>query len=324
MMKALKNFARISLLALFSAVSLCSFAAYPDRPVKIIVPFPPGGGNDQLGRLIGEKLSQTTAQPFVIENRGGAGGNLGAEVAARAAPDGYTLLMASNQVVINPSLYKDMRFDIMKDLVPVAMIADVQFLLVVNPDVKVKSISELIALDKQSKGKLNHGTPGSGTPQHLAAELFNSMAGTSLVHVPYKGSGPAISDLLGGQIQVAFATLPSVEAYAKAGRLTPIALTGKSRSPLLPDVPTIAEAGVKGYEASTWYGLLAPAGTPKAVLDLLEKDIRAALNDPEFRKRLVGLGFEPRFATGTEMTQIMKTDMAKWAKIVKDTNVKLE
>ena len=323
-MKTIKHVQRAALVAALSLTSFCSFAAYPEKPVKIIVPFAPGGGNDQLGRLIAEKLTQITSNAFVIENRGGAGGNLGAELASRSLPDGYTLLMASIQVVINPSLYPKLGFNIMKDLTPVAMLADVQFLLVANPELKIKSLSELIAMDKKSPGKLNHGTPGNGTPQHLSAQLFNSMAGTSLVHVPYKGTGPAIADLLGGQIQLAFGTLPAVEPYAKTGRLIPLALTGTSRSPLLPDVPTIAETGVKGYESSTWYGLVAPADTPKSILDVLEKHIQAALNDPEFRKRLLGLGFEPRFATGTEMTNIMKVDMVKWSKIIKETNVKLD
>lgn len=323
-MKALKHVKRAALVAVFSVASFSGFAAYPEKPVKIIVPFAPGGGNDQLGRLIAERLTKTTSTAFVIDNRGGAGGNLGAEIVSRSLPDGYTLLMASNQVVINPSLYPKMGFDVMKDLTPVAMLADVQFLLVANPELKVKSVPELIALDKKSPGKLNHGTPGSGTPQHLSAELFNSMAGTALVHVPYKGTGPAIADLLGGQVQLAFGTLPAVEPYAKTGRLIPLAITGTSRSPLLPDVPTIAEAGVKGYESSTWYGLLAPADTPKSILDVLEKHIQGALNDPEFRKRLLGLGFEPHFTTGTDMTKVMKADMAKWSKIIKDTNVKLD
>ena len=320
----LNRIKRVAFGATIFMVSLCSVAAYPDKPVKIVVPFAPGGGNDQLGRLIAEKLTQITSIPFVIENRGGAGGNLGAEIVSRSLPDGYTLLMASNQVVINPSLYTKMGFDVMTDLTPVAILADVQFLLVANPELKIKSVSELIALDKKSPGKLNHGTPGSGTPQHLSAQLFNFMAGTTLVHVPYKGTGPAIVDLLGGQIQLAFGTLPAVEPYAKTGRLTPLALTGTTRSSLFPDVPTLAEAGVSGYESSTWYGLVAPAGTPKAILTLLEKNIQVALSDPEFKKRLIGLGFEPHFATGTEMTKIMKSDLLKWSKIIKDTNVKLD
>jgi tripartite-type tricarboxylate transporter receptor subunit TctC len=302
-MKALKHVKRAALVAALSLASFCSFAAYLEKPVKIIVPFPPGGGNDQLGRLIAEKLAKITSNTFVIDNRAGAGGNLGAELVSRPSPDGYTLQMASNRVVINPSLYPKMGIDVIKDLPPIAMIADVQFLLVANPELKIKSVPELVAMDKKSHGKLNHGTPGNGTPQHLSTQLFNSMAGTSLVHVPYKGSGPAIADLLGGQIQLAFGTLPTFEPHAKTGRLIPLALTGTSRSPILPDVPTMAEADVKGYEPSTWYGLVAPADTPKSILDVLEKHIQAAVNAPEFRKWLLGLEFEPRFTIGTAMTK---------------------
>lgn len=315
---------RVLVAAGFATLAMATNAAYPDKPVKLIVPFPPGGGNDQVGRLLAERLSQVTSAQFIVENRGGAGGNIGADMVARSAPDGYTLLVASNQVVINPALYQKMTFDVMKDFTPVAMVADVQFILVANPGVKVKTVADVIGLDKKSPGTLNHGTPGNGTPQHLAAELFNTTAGTSLTHIPYKGTGPAMSDLLGGQIQLAFATLPAALPHVKDGKLAPIGVTGKSRSSLLPDVPSIVESGVKGYEATTWYGILAPAGTDAAVIATLQKAIQTVMADPEFRKRLDERGFEPRFMTGAAMSVEMKADSVKWARIVKATNVKLD
>lgn len=322
-MKSLHTLKRLALLATLALASL-SHAAYPDKPVKIVVPFTPGGGNDQLGRMLADKLSRVTGTPFVVDNRAGAGGNLGGELVSRSQPDGYTLLMASNQVVINPSLYPKIGFDVMTDLTPVAMIAEVQFLLVANPSTGLKSVADIIAAEKNAPGKLNHGTPGNGTPQHLAAELFNSTAGTSLTHVPYRGSGPAIADLLGGQIQLAFGTLPSVESYARAGKLTTIASTGKARSSLLPNVPTVAEVGLKNYEASTWYGLLAPAATPKAVLATLSKTLNDVMQDPDFRKQLSSAGFEPLYMAPAAMAELMKTDSMKWQKVVKQTGVKLD
>lgn len=306
-------------------VSITGYAqGYPTKPVKIIVPFSPGGGNDALGRIIATKFSELTGQQFIVDNRPGAGGNIGASVVAAAAADGYTLLMASNQVIINPSLYTKIGFDVMKDLTPVANIANVQFLLVAHPNTKIKTVTGLIESDKRMPGSLNHGTPGNGTPQHLAAELFNRMAHTSLTHIPYKGTGPAIADLLGGQLQIAFATLPSVAQYVKSGRVTPLAVTGNTPSHLFPEVPTVAKAGVPGYEASTWYGLLAPAGTPKPLLDTLQKLVQRALSEPEFRKKVEEQGFEPAFMDGASMRTMMKSDFSKWAAIVKSANVKLD
>ncbi|MDB5891966.1 MAG: transporter substrate-binding protein [Polaromonas sp.] len=311
----------LTIAGLFTTLAV---AAYPDKPVKMVVPFSPGGGNDQIGRLLAEKLTQITSTPFIVDNRAGAGGNLGSDLVAKSPADGYTLLVVANQIVINPSLYPKISFDVMKDLVPVALLADVQFVLAANPQVAAKNLAELVSLDKKTPGRLNHGTPGNGTPQHLAAELFNTTAGTSLVHVPYKGTGPAIADLLGGQIQLGFLTLSSAVPYVKGGKLTALALTGKNRSTLLPDVPTAAEAGIKGYDATTWYGIMAPAGVPAPILLALEKHIQTALADPAFRKRLEETGFEPRFAPGRAMFVEMKSDLAKWSKLVKASNVKVD
>lgn len=299
-------------------------AAYPDKPIRMIVPFAPGGGNDLLARAIAPKLGELLGQTIVVDNRPGAGGNIGAAEVAKAAPDGYTILMASNQVVINPSLYPNMSFDVMKDLVPVGILANVQFVLVANPGVAAKTVPELIALAKKSPSSLHHATPGSGTPQHLAAELFNTTTGVLLVHVPYKGTGPAVVDLLGGQVQLAFATLPSVKQHIDSGKLRALAMTGSKRSPLLPAVPTIEESGVRGYEASTWYGILAPAGTPPAVLQLLASALSRTVQDKDVQAKLIAQGFEPGVRAPAEMGNAMQSDLAKWATVVKQANVKVE
>lgn len=318
---------RLGVRVLFAAAALAlsaAHAAYPDKPVKLVVPFSPGGGNDQIGRLFAEKLGQLTSTSFIVENRPGAGGNIGAEMVARSPADGYTLLVVSNQVVINPSLYPKMPFDVMKDLTPIALVADVQFLLAAHPQAGIKTVAELIEQEKRQPGRLNHGTPGNGTPQHLAAELFNMTAGTSLVHVPYKGTGPAVADLVGGQLQLGFATLPAVAPFVKSGRLVPLAVTGKKRAALLPDVPTVAEAGLAGYDATTWYGFMAPAGTPAAIVAALGKHLQTALADPAMRKKLEDAGFEVRYEPANAMGAEMKADMVKWGKLIKAANVKID
>ncbi len=307
-----------------AVLTLPARAAYPEKPIRLVVPFAPGGGNDILARAISPKLAELLGQPVIVENRPGAAGNIGAAEVAKAAPDGYTVLMASNQVVINPSLYSSMSFDVMKDLVPVGILANVQFVLVANPAVAAKTVPELISQAKKSPGALNHGTPGSGTPQHLAAELFNTMTGTSLVHIPYKGTGPAIADLLGGQVQLAFGTLPSVKPHIDAGKLRAIAMTGAKRSALLPGVPTINESGVMGYEASTWYGILAPAGTPAAALERLEAALSKVVQDKDVQAKLVSQGFDPGFHPRAEMATAMRSDFSKWAKVAKEANVKID
>ncbi len=304
--------------------ALPALAVYPEKPIKLVVAFPPGGGNDQIGRLLAERLSHVMSAQFVVENYGGAGGNVGTAMVAKASPDGYTLLVASNQVVINPFLYKKIPFDVVKDLTPISIVADVQFVVVATPKSNIKTISELVTTDRKSPGKLYHGTPGNGTPQHLAAELFNTRAKTTLSHVPYKGTGPAMADLLGNQIQIAFATLPVAVPYIKSDKLTALAVTGKTRSPLLPNVPTVEETGVKNYVANTWYGIMAPAGLKTDIQQSLAKAIQLALAEPEFKQKLIDLGFEPRFTNGAAMATEMRQDMAGWEQVVKGTNVKLD
>jgi len=317
-------FSRRICCALFVAVAACSaFAAYPDRPIRIVVPYAPGGGNDLLARTVGQRIAALLGQPVVIENRAGAGGNIGTEFVARAPGDGYTLLMASNQMVISP-LLAPAGFDAMKDLTPVGGVADVQFALVTHPGLPVRTVEEFIAYARENKTGLNHGTPGNGTPQHLAAELLNSMAAITLTHVPYKGSAPAIADLLAGQAQLAFATVPSIEQHVKSKRLTALAVSGARRSGALPAVPTMAEAGVPGYEATTWFALMAPGTTPAPVLAALGEAVSQALSDPSMIDKLKSQGFEPGFRTRSSVTTLMKADADKWARIIKAARIKAD
>lgn len=297
---------------------------FPDKPIRFIVPFPPGGGNDILARLLAPKLSESLGQPVVIDNRAGAGGNIGTDLAAKSAPDGYTIVIASNQVTMNPALYAKLPFDIEKDFAPIALAASVPMVLVVNPSVPAGSVKELIALAKADPGKLNYSTPGNGTPQHIAFEVFNHAAGIRIAHVPYKGTGPAIADVIGGQVQATFGTLASLEQHVKAGKLRALAVATPKRSPAMPTVPTMAESGLPGYDVSLWYSILAPAGTPAPVLARLSGEIAKALAAPDVRDRLVAQGFEVAYLNPEQMNDLMKRDIARWGKSLKDVGIKLD
>ena len=309
---------------LFAAPLTVHAQRFPDKPVRFIVPFPPGGGNDILARAIQPRLSELLGQPVVIDNKGGAGGNLGTDLAAKAPADGYTIVIASNQVTINPWLYSKLPFDIEKDFVPVAQVGTVPMVLVVHPSVPANNVREFIALAKASPGKLNHATPGIGTPQHIAFEVFNHAAGINVTHVAYKGTGPALADLIGGQVQSAIGTLASVEPYIKAGRLRPLGVTTPKRSQALPNVPTIAESALPGFEVPLWYSILAPAGTPRDVVARLSSDISKTLATPEVRDRLTGQGFEVQYLNAEQMADLIKRDTARWQKSIKDIGLKLD
>lgn len=317
--------------AKFFALLLCfvtSFAyaqSYPNKPVRMVVPFPPGGTTDILARAVGQKLSESWGQLVVIDNRPGAGGNIGTDIVAKSAPDGYTLLMGTvGTHSINASLYGKLPFDPIKDFAPVTLVASVPNVLVVNTTVDAKSVKELIALAKSKPGQLTFASSGNGTSIHLAGELFKTMTGTSMLHIPYKGSAPAITDLLGGQTNMMFDNLPSAMPHVKSGKLRALAVTSVSRSPALPDTPTIAESGIPGYEASSWFGVLAPAGTPKDVIAKIHADIVKALNTPEIKERLSGQGAEPVGNTPEQFAQHIKTETIKWAKVVKDSGAKVD
>ncbi|MFM1987871.1 MAG: hypothetical protein RJA99_828 [Pseudomonadota bacterium] len=316
--------AGLALAALPRARAQGTEGRWPAKPIRFVVPFPPGGGNDILARMLGPKLADGLGQPVVIENRPGAGGNLGTDQVARAPADGYTIVIASNQVTINPGLGQKLPFDIERDFAPIALVASVPMLLVVHPSVAAKTTAEFVALAKSQPGRLNHGTPGNGTPQHLAFELFDRLAGTNVVHVPYKGTAPAIADLLGGQIQAAFATLASVAPHVQAGRLRALAVATARRSPLLPEVPTVAESGVPGYDVPLWYSILAPAGTPKEVTTRIAAELRRITESAEVRERMVSQGFEPGFLGPDELQALIQRDVARWQRIGRETGIRIE
>jgi tripartite-type tricarboxylate transporter receptor subunit TctC len=308
----------LAVLLVAGAAATVQAQTYPSKPIRMIVPFPPGGTTDILARAIGAELTKAWGQPVVIENRPGAGGNIGSEAVARSPGDGYTLLMGTvGTHGINPSLYKKMPYDAVKDFAPVTLVALVPNILVVHPSVPAKSVAELIALAKKQPGKLTYASSGNGTSIHLSGALFESLAGVQMVHVPYKGSAPAVTDLLGGQVNMMFDNMPSALPHVKAGKLRALGVTSAKRSPAVPDVPTIAEAGVKGYEASSWFGVLAPATTPKDIVAKLNAEIAKSLGTPEMKEKLSSQGAEPVGNTPEQFGAFIRAEIDKWAKVVK-------
>jgi tripartite-type tricarboxylate transporter receptor subunit TctC len=300
--------------------------AYPTRPIRMIVPFPAGGTTDIFARQIGDRLSRALGHNVVIENRGGAGGNIGSDAVAKAEPDGYTILMGTvGTHAINASLYRSMPYDPLRDFAPVAFVAGVPNVLVVNPrNVKATTVPAFIAEAKAAPKSLNMASSGNGTSIHLSGEMFKQMTGIDLVHVPYRGSGPAVNDLVGGQVDVMFDNLPSSIEQVRGGNLRAIAVTSAKRSPALPDVPTIAEAGVPGFEAASWFGLFAPAKTPRPVVERLNAEVRKALADPEVQKRFAEIGGEIRLYTPEEFGAFVKGELERWAPVVKASGAKVD
>ena len=319
----LARIAATAAIAAFSSLALAQ--AWPNRPVKMIIPFPPGGGTDILARPLAQKLSEKWGQPVVIDNRGGAGGTIGAKAAADAPADGYTLLFGLLGVnAIAQSLYANAGFDSSKDFAAITMVANTTNILVVHPSVPANSVQELIAYAKANPGKLNYATPGNGTPSHLATEIFNKMAGVQITHVPYKGSGPAMADMLSGQVQVWIANAPPMLPYVKSGKLRALATTSAKRSPFLPDIPTLDESGLKGYEADTWFGLFAPAKTPKAVLDKIHADVVEALRSKEIQDVYAQQGAEVIADSSESFAKRLTADIAKWKQIVADLKLRAD
>jgi tripartite-type tricarboxylate transporter receptor subunit TctC len=299
---------------------------YPTRPVTMVVPFSAGGTTDIFARLLAEKLTKSLGQPVIVENKAGAGGNTGSDNVARATPDGYTLLMGTiGTHAINSSLYTKMPFDPQKDFVPVAFAAGVPNVLEVNPQkVKAKTVQEFIAEAKAAKPPLTMASSGNGTSIHLSGELFKQMTGVDMTHVPYRGSGPAVNDLVGGQVDVMFDNLPSSIGQIRAGTLRPIAVTSLTRSPALPDVPTIAESGVPGFDASSWFAIFAPAKTPKAIVDKINKAVNEALEEPAVKQRYAEVGAEIRIMTPDQLGAFQKAEQEKWAKVVQVSGAKVD
>jgi tripartite-type tricarboxylate transporter receptor subunit TctC len=298
---------------------------WPTKPVRWIVPFPPGGGVDVTTRTLAQRMSAKAGQQFVIENRAGANGNIGVELAVKSAPDGYTLLTATTgNIVINPHLYAKLAFDPLKDLTPVAHAVDVLGVLVVHPTLPVKSVKELIALARARPNQLNFGTSGPGGYDHVAAELLRSLTGVQMVHVPYKGGAPAMVDLIAGHIELMFATMAVAAGPIKGGRLRPLALTSSRRYALMPDLPTVAEAGVPGYEAAWWFGMFAPTGTPHEIVTRMNSEIRSALQVPEIQQRLLESGLVATGNSPDEFAAFIKSESMKWAKLVKERGLRAE
>ena len=307
--------------ALPAAARMTWAQAYPARPVRIIVPFPAGQASDTVARLVGQSLSQQLGQPFVIENRTGAGGNIGTESVVRAMPDGYTLLLASLSNAVNATLYTKLNFDFIRDIAPVASIGGGPYLMVVNPSVPAKTVSEFIAYAKTNSGKINMGSSGSGSVSHIFGELFKMLTGVSLVHVPYRGG--YVPDLLSGQVQVVFGTISSCIQYVRSGMLRALAVTSATRSDALPDIPALAEF-VPGYEASQWYGIGAPKETPADVVEKLNKAVNAVAADPAIRARLAGLGIDPTPMTSSAFGTFIADETEKWGKVIRAANIKVE
>jgi len=293
-------------------------AAYPTKPVRLVVPFPAGGTTDILARAVAQKLSETWGQQVIVDNRPGAGGNIGSELVAKSPPDGYTLLMGTvGTHAINPSLYAKMPYNHVKDFTPVILVAGVPNVLVVNPSLPVNSVQELIAYGKANPNKLNFASSGNGTSIHLSGELFRTMTGVQMTHVPYKGSSPALTDLIGGQVQLMFDNLPSSLQFIKAGKLRALAVTSLARSQALPDVPTLAESGLPGFEASSWFGVLAPAGTPADIVAKLNGAVAAWLASPAAKEQLAAQGAIPAGGSPDAFVKHIADESAKWAKVVK-------
>ncbi len=296
---------------------------YPSRPVRLIDPFSPGGATDVLARIVGQKLSERLGQAFVVENRAGGGGHIGADIVVKSPPNGYTLLVAGVPHAIGMTLYRKLPYDMAKDLAPIIQLATFPSLIVVHPSVPATSVKELLALARARPGELNYGA-NPGSPNHLAIELFNSMAKVKMVHIGYKGAGPVVTDLVAGQIHLASVGVPSGLAMVQAGKLRAIAVTGAARSPLLPSVPTVSESGLPGYEVTSWYGVYAPLGTPGNVIAKLHAEMTSVLKAQDVSDRLAGLGAEPAPTSPEEFGRITRDEIKKWSKVVLDSGVRLD
>jgi len=316
------------LFALLFAVSLSASAfaqSYPSKPLRLICPFPPGGAVDIASRATSAELTKILGQPVAVENKPGAGGNLGGADAARSAPDGYTLFMTTSGIqAINPALYAKMPFDPNKDLAPVAPLVSLNNVLVVHPSVPAKSVKEVIDLAKKSPGKWTYASSGNGTTIHMSGAMFTQLTGTDILHIPYKGSAPAVTDLLAGQTHMMFDNIPSALPHIKAGKLRALATTGAKRDPALPDLPTIAEAGVKGYESGVWFGLSVPTGTPREIIQRLNAAAVQATKSPDFIKRMTDLGYNIIPGTPEDMDRMLKAEISRWTPIVKASGAKVD
>lgn len=308
------------LLAISCAPSLAD--GYPTKPIRMIVPFAAGGGADIVGRLIAQKVSESWGEQIIVENRAGAAANIGAAFVARSEPDGYTLLFTGPNHATNISLYDNLTYDPVRDFAPIALLTSAPYILVANPEFQARSVSDLIKLARAHPGQIAYGSAGNGTAGHLAMELLKSTAGVDMIHVPYKGSSPMLNDLIGGRISVAFDNILSSSQFIKAGSLRALATSGARRAPSMPDIPTVAESGLPGFDVTVWQGLLAPAGTPLSVVNLLNSKFVAALHTPEVKARLDAMNIELTGSTPAQFAEFLRADIAKWSKVIKESGAR--
>lgn len=326
-MKSSRLFLAALSMTILSSTALAQNPAadYPNRPVRVIVPFPPGGATDIVGRDIADQLSRALKQPFVVENLSGASGNIGMTTAARSAPDGYTLVVGAPQTLtINPLLFKSNPFNPQKELAPIAVVATIPNVLIVNPKLPVSSVDELVQYIKDRPGKVNYGSSSIGGTPHLSSELFKSLTRTDILHIPYRGSSPALTDLMGGQIEMMFDNLPAALPHIQSGRVKALAVTSAQRSPAAPDLPTMQEAGVPDFESQGWFSLLAPAGTPQPILEKINLEVNKTLATDAFRQRLSNVGAEPKGGSIDDFRQLLDTETQRWAKVVEFADIKVE
>ena len=296
---------------------------YPVKPIRIVVPYAPGGSNDLMGRILGQKFTETWGKPTIIDNRPGGGSTIGIEVVTRATPDGYTLLSTSGGIAVTVSLYK-LSYDPVKDLAPVSLLAEMPYLLTVHPSLPVKSVKELIEFAKAHPGKLAYSSSGAGTSSHLTAELFNSAAHVKMLHVPYKGGGPAVSAVIGNETQLTFNVITGPLPHVKSGKLRALGVSSRTRSEVAPDIPTIAESGLPGFDVISWYNMFAPAGTPNVIVNRLNAEINRILREPDVRDRFSRLGVTPRGGTPDDLGNLLRSEIARYAKLVKETELKIQ
>lgn len=316
---------RLLLVAIAIATTVPAYAqSFPTRPVRMVVPYPPGGANDIVARLLAPSLTQQLGQNVIVDNRGGGNTLIGSEIVATSAPNGYTLLVVAAGHAVNPALYKKLPYDTARDFVPVAQFGDGAYVFVAHPGAGVSSVTELIALAKGKPGQVAYASSSTGNLTHLAAELFNALAGIKMLHVPYKGGNPAMADLLAGRVQVFFSTVAVARPHLQSGKIRALGVTTPKRTPALPNVPPIAEAGLPGYAVSGWYGLVAPKGTPRTAIERLHGVIQAALRQPEIKERLLGVGVEAGDVSSAEFGKLIDSDIAKWIKVAKPLNISMD
>ena len=325
MLNLIRACAGVALAAAAATTAVPAIAqSFPTRPVRMVVPYPPGGANDIIARLLSPSMMQQLGQNVIVDNRGGGNTLIGSEIVATSAPNGYTLLVVAAGHAVNPALYKKLPYDTARDFVPVALFGDGAYVFVAHPGVGVSSVTELIAQAKAKPGQVTYASSSTGNLTHLAAELFNSLAGIRMLHVPYKGGNPAMADLLAGRVHVFFSTVAVARPHLQSGKIKGLGVTTPKRTPALPNVPTIAESGLSGYAVSGWYGLIAPKGTPKAAIDKLHAAVQFALGQPEIKERLLGVGVEAAIVSSAEFGKLIDADIAKWIKVARPLNISMD